>query len=140
MAQIDTGAKRAGRRAEDLEIVKRRAFIVTDDDGGALEIFRQYLAYYASAPAYQGIMIDLGYRDEIETVRAGYAVRDRARITAAIDDAMVRRLFAFGDRAGCQSMVDREFSAGIDTIVVSPQPTDAAAFAQTAEALIPARS
>lgn len=35
--QIDAGAKRGGRRAEDLEIVKRRALLVTENEVEARE-------------------------------------------------------------------------------------------------------
>ena len=138
LQQVDIGAKRRGRRVEDLELIKRRAFLVTDDEHDALEFFRQYLAFYASAPAYQDIMIDLGYRTAVADVRAGYQDRDRARITAAISDEMVTRLFAFGNFSVCKATLDREYDAGIDTVIVAPQARDAAEFARTAEAFVPA--
>lgn len=134
LEQVDAGARRAGRRAEDLEIVKRRAFLVTDDEHDALEFFRQYLGYYASARAYQEIMIALGYGDAMATVRRGYEVRDRALVSSAISDAMVARLFAFGAYPVCRALVDLEFEAGVDTVIVSPQTRDAAEYAQTAAA------
>lgn len=138
LRQIDIGARRRGRRAEDLEVVKRRALLVTDDDRDGLEFFRQTLAFYASAPPYQEIMIDLGYGDAVATVRAGYKIRDRALITAAISDAMVRRLFVFGPPPVCRAMLKSEYDAGIDTLVVSPQARDAAEFARSAEVMMPA--
>jgi len=135
--QIDIGAKRAGRRIDDLEIVKRRAFLVTDDEADGREFFRRYTALYASAPAYQNIMIDLGYQQEIDNVREGYKVRDRSAITAAISDEMVQRIYAFGNEEKCRTILKRDFNAGIDSIAVSPQARDAAEFSRAAETFIP---
>jgi alkanesulfonate monooxygenase SsuD/methylene tetrahydromethanopterin reductase-like flavin-dependent oxidoreductase (luciferase family) len=137
---IDNGAKRAGRRAEDLEIIKRRAVYVTDDEGVGLEYFRQTFALYASAPAYQTIIIRLGYRDAIEEVRAGYAARDRARVTAAISDEMVARVFAFGNADQCRARFAEDAAAGIDTAVVSPPAVGAVEFARAAEVFAPGRT
>ena len=137
LEQIDIGAKRGGRRAEDLEIVKRRAVVVTaDDDQGsdALEFFRRHLAFYASAPVYQEIMLRLGYRDAVEEVRAGYALRDRIRVTNAISDSMVTRIFLFGTAAQCQTRLRADYAEGIDTLVISPQARNAGEFAHAAEA------
>ena len=136
LEQIDTGAKRRGRRVDELEIVKRYAILVTDDEPDALEFFRRYLAVYASAPPYQQILTELGYGDAVATIRAGYKDRNRARITAACSKAIAKRLFAFGPAPVCRAALNREFDAGIDTAVVSPQARDAAEFARGATAFL----
>ena len=132
LEQLNIGAKRAGRRVEEIEIVKRRAFLVTDDEHDAREFFRRYIALYASAPAYQNVMIELGYGAEIATVKAGYEIRDRAAITAAISDAMVDRMYAYGDEDKCRGILESDFDLGIDTVIVSPQARSAAEFARSA--------
>jgi len=137
LERLDQGAKRAGRRVDDLEIVKRRALYVTDDSVGGLEYFRQHLAFYASAEQYQAVLVELGYAAAVDEARAGYASRDRLRINAAISDDMVRRIFTFGNEAECRAHVHADFAAGIDTIVVSPQGGTAAAFARGAAAFVP---
>lgn len=134
LERLDAGAKRAGRRVEDLEIIKRRALYFTDDDQAGLEYCRQHLAFYASAQQYQSVLIELGYRDAVEEARAGYATRDRLRITRAISDDMVRRIFSFGDDARCRALVEADFAAGVNSIVVSPQGGTAEAFARGAQA------
>ena len=131
---IEIGAKRAGRRLEDLEIVKRRAFLVCDDEQIGLDFFRRYTALYASAPAYQNKMIELGYEKEIAAVRAGYEARDRATVNNAISDDMVARIYAFGNESRCQNILKKDFDAGLDTIIVSPQARDRDEFARGAEA------
>ena len=137
LERLDVGAKRAGRRVENLEIIKRRALYLTDDTAGGLEYFRQHLAFYASAAQYQNVMCELGYREAVEEARAGYAARDRVRITAAITDDIVQRIFSFGSDAHCRSLVAADFAAGVDTLIVSPQGGTAESFARGAEAFLP---
>lgn len=137
LAHIDSGAKRAGRRADDLEIIKRRAFLVVDDRQAGFDFFRDYLGTYGSAPAYQQAMINLGYQAAVENIRAGYAARDRAAIASAIPDSMIERLFAFGTEDDCRALLAAEFTAGLDTVVVSPQARTAAEFERAAAALAP---
>ena len=137
LEQIDIGAQRGGRRVEDLEIVKRRAVLLAatpDEERAALEYFRQHLAFYGSAAAYQEIMLQLGYRDAVSEVRAGYAIRDRKRITAAISDAMVRRIFMFGSVTEWHAHLRKDYASGIDTSIISPQAHEARGFAAAAEA------
>lgn len=135
LEQVDIGAKRRGRRAEEIEIVKRRAVVVTTDDhqrSNALEFFRRHFAFYASAPVYQAIMLRLGYRDAVDEVRAGYATRDRLRVARAITDDMVSRIFLFGPETHCRTQLREHYAGGIDTIAISPQAETASDFARMA--------
>jgi probable F420-dependent oxidoreductase len=137
LERIDDGAKRRGRRVDDLEIVRRRALRVTRSDAEtreALEFFRTTLAFYGSAPAYQQALIALGYRDAVEEIRAGYASRDRARTMRAVADEMVGRVFLFGLGDRCRGEIRADYEGGVDTMVVSPQAEDAASWAYSADA------
>jgi probable F420-dependent oxidoreductase len=134
LQQIDDGARRVGRRVDDLEIVKRRALYVHEDSEAGLDYFREHLAFYASAPAYQQIIIRLGYASAIDEIRAGYATRDRARISAAVSDEMVARIFNFGSAEHCRGLLRNDYQTGIDTVVVSPQGGTPALFTAGAEA------
>lgn len=134
MTQLDTGAKRGGRRVEDLELIKRRALFLSDDDAAGLEYFRDHLAFYASARQYQNVLRELGYGEAVDEAVAGYAARDRVRVRTAIHDDMVRRVFTFGNEDHCRARVAEDFAAGIDSIVISPQGGTAAAFERGAEA------
>ncbi|MBK6661077.1 MAG: LLM class flavin-dependent oxidoreductase [Proteobacteria bacterium] len=137
LERLDVGAKRGGRRVEDLEIIKRRALYLTDDAAGGMEYFRQHLAFYASAAQYQNVMIELGYGHAVEEARAGYATRDRRRITAAISDDIVERIFSFGNEARCRALVAADYAAGVDTVIISPQGGTMESFARGAEAFLP---
>ena len=84
-------------------------------------------------------MINLGYLTDVEKIRAGHAKRDRAAIANAIPDSMIERLFAFGSEDDCRALLDADFAAGVDTVVVSPQARTAAQFERAAVALKPPR-
>ena len=139
LERIAAGAQRAGRRLEDVEIIKRRAVYMTDDEADGLAHGRDHLAFYASAGPYQNILCELGYAEAVAEARAGYASRDRARITAAISDDMVRRIFGFGDEAYWHTSIREDLAGGVASIVISPQAADAAGFARGAEAFSRAR-
>jgi probable F420-dependent oxidoreductase len=137
LEQIDIGAKRLGRRAEDLEVVKRRAVVLAENDDElreATSFCRRYLAFYGSAPGYQVIMRELGYDDAVEEIRAGYAAGDRKRTMSAISDAMVSRICTFGSKAVCHARLCEDYAGGVHTVAVSPQASDRAAFARAASA------
>ena len=136
LERLDVGAKRAGRRVEDLEIIKRRAFYLTDNSAAGLEYFRQHLAFYASAAQYQNVLIELGYGHAVDEARVGYATRDRQRITAAISDEIVHRVFSFGNEAHCRALVAADYAAGVDSIIISPQGGTPGLFARGAEAFV----
>ncbi len=137
LSEIDAGAKSVGRRVDDLEMVMRRAMMVTDDYAAGLAYFRQHFAFYASAPAYQDSVARLGYADAVDEVRAGYQARDRGRIVAAISEEMVERVFVFGDEASCQARLRADYASGLHTIAVSPQADTAPEWARTAAAFTP---
>ncbi|MGR8948178.1 MAG: LLM class flavin-dependent oxidoreductase [Gammaproteobacteria bacterium] len=134
LEKIDQGAKRAGRRAEDLEIVKRRGIFLSPNSTAGLAYFRSYIGFYGAAPAYQKIMVRLGYKKAVEQIREGYAEGDRAKVANAVSDDMIDRLFAYGDVAKCQDIVRKDFTAGIDSAVISPQGDSAQQYSAGAEA------
>jgi probable F420-dependent oxidoreductase len=137
LERIDAGAKRNGRRVEDLEIVHRRATRVAEtpeEIRDALGYFRGVVAFYGSAPAYQQALAALGHERTVEEIRAGYAARDRARTMRAIDDELVARIFTFGSADACRTFFAAHHAGGVDTIAVSPQGETAESWARTAEA------
>ena len=74
---VDRGAKRSGRRVEDLEIAQRVAVWVTDDDETARRFFRTDFTFYGSTAVYRDVIARMGYPDAAEEIRTGFEVRDR---------------------------------------------------------------
>ena len=135
---LDRGAKRSGRRVEDLEVAQRVAVCVTEDDAAAREYFRTDFTFYGSTAVYRQIIGLMGYPDAAEEIRKGFEARDRARIMAAAPDEAVERMYVWGDRETCYRRVREFYAAGVHTVAVAPQGVAAEDFDATCEAFRPA--
>ena len=80
LEHVETGAKRAGKRIEDIEIVNRSLVMVTDDVEDAKARFRNNYAPYYANPVYNNFLKWAGYGDEAEGILAGWAARDRGTV------------------------------------------------------------
>jgi len=120
MEHVEIGAKRAGKRIEDLEIVNRLLVMVTDDVEYAKARFRsQYAPYYAN-PVYNNFLKWAGFPDEAEGILAGWEARDRELSTSSITDEMIDTVCNIGDAETVQRRIREDAEAGIDTTIVSP--------------------
>ncbi|MCH9673480.1 MAG: LLM class flavin-dependent oxidoreductase, partial [Gammaproteobacteria bacterium] len=76
LEHIDTGAKRSGRRVEDLEIASLLNVIVTDDESAALASMNRFALGYYSAGVYNKFLSWMGYEKEAKQIQEGFAERD----------------------------------------------------------------
>jgi probable F420-dependent oxidoreductase len=134
---LDRGAKRAGRRVDDIEIAARICVRVTEDDAQALHSFATDFTFYSSTEIYRNIVTLLGYGDAAKEIAEGFKQRDRQRIMAAAPEELVRQLYVWGDRAHCQARINALFDAGVDTVIVAPQTDNHPDWVSTCEAFTP---
>lgn len=120
MEHVEIGAKRAGKRIEDLEIVNRSFVMVADDVDAARAQFRNYYTPYYANPVYNEFLKWAGYRDEAEGVLAGWAARDRALSTGAVTDEIIDAVAIIGSAEEVHRRIREQTAAGIDTTIVSP--------------------
>ena len=139
MECLDRGAKRGGRRVEDLEIAHRICVWVTNEEDAAREFFTTDFTFYGSTAVYQNIIRLMGYPDAADGIAAGFKARDRQQILAATPEQAVRRLYVWGDQSTCHARVRELYDAGVDTVVVAPMTPNEQDSAATAEAFAPAR-
>ena len=120
LEHVETGARRSGRRAEDLEIVNRFVVMVTDDVAAGRDAFRlHYTPYYAN-PVYNNFLKWAGYKDEAEGVAAGWAARDRELSTGSLTDELIDSIALIGPAEHVYARLRRHADEGIDTSIVSP--------------------
>lgn len=120
MEHVEIGARRAGKRIEDIEIVNRLLVMVTDDIDAARARFRtQYAPYYAN-PVYNNFLKWAGYAEEAAGILAGWEARDRELSTSSITDEMIDTVCNIGDVDTVQRRIRKDAEAGIDTTIVSP--------------------
>lgn len=137
LEHIDRGAKRAGRRVEDIEIAARVCVWVTNDDDAAWNAFATDFSFYGSTAIYQNMITRLGYGQAAADLAQGFKVRDRQMIMAAVPEALVRRLYVWGDEASCHARLKAYYDAGLDSLIVSPQCADDEDWIATCNAVTP---
>ena len=71
LEHVDTGAKRSGRRVEDLEIVSLLNTFVTDDVAAGTQAMRRVALGYYSTGVYASFLAWLGRPREAEQIQAG---------------------------------------------------------------------
>ena len=120
MEHVETGAKRAGKRVEDIEIVNRSMVLVTDDVEQARADFRSYYAPYYANPVYNNFLKWAGYADEAEGILAGWRARDRELSTSSITDEIVDGVAVIGDIDAVHRRIRKDAEAGIDTTIIQP--------------------
>lgn len=119
MEHIRIGAERAGKKLEDVEVVCRHQIIVTDDKANARNFIRSGFAPYYATPVYNAFLAWAGYEDVAETIREGWAAKDREKTTGALDDQLVDDIAILGTQEECQDRIREYADMGITTHIVS---------------------
>ena len=128
MEHIRIGAERAGKKIEDVEIVCRHQVVVTDDKPAARNLIRAGFAPYYATPVYNAFLAWAGYEDVANTISEGWAAKDRAKTTGALDDALIDEIALIGSMEECQDKIRELGEGGITTHIIScVSPTEAQA-------------
>jgi len=138
LEHVDTGAKRSGRRVEDLEIVSLLNAFVTDDIEVGTQAMRRIALGYYSTGVYASFLGWLGRPHEAEQIQAGFAERDREKTNAALADDFVRRLGLVGSAGEVRSRLAEYAKAGIDTVAIAPASPDEGGYEATRTAVLAA--
>ncbi|MCY4127777.1 MAG: LLM class flavin-dependent oxidoreductase [Gammaproteobacteria bacterium] len=120
LEHVEIGAKRAGKRLEDVEIVNRFATIVSDDKEAALEYFRRWFVPYFGNPVYNNFLAWCGYPDEAKELLEGWLTRDRARTAAAFHDDLVDSIGVIGTPEEVRTRIKQHADEGITTSIIAP--------------------
>jgi probable F420-dependent oxidoreductase len=123
LEHLDAGAKRSGRRVEDLEIAILLNTYVTREVARARKDFAAVAASYYSTPVYNEFLAWCGYGAEARRITEGFAQKDRAKTLGTLSDELLHELGAIGDADACRAMARRYWAAGVTTpIVISSSP------------------
>ncbi len=119
MEHIKIGAERAGKKLEDIEIVCRHQIIVTEDKENARNFIRAGFAPYYATPVYNAFLAWSGYEEVAQTIREGWAAKDREKTTSALDDQLVDDIAILGTKEECHDRIREYGEMGITTHIVS---------------------
>jgi alkanesulfonate monooxygenase SsuD/methylene tetrahydromethanopterin reductase-like flavin-dependent oxidoreductase (luciferase family) len=110
---------RGGDRAA-VDVVCRVGVALDEDDAALRTLLRREVAGYGSTQAYNAFFARQGFRPEADAMRAAWARKDGQAAAAAVSDAMLDALFAFGDAGRCRARLEAYYAAGVRTLVVMP--------------------
>ena len=120
LEHVESGAKRAGKKLEDVEIVNRFAAIVSDDKAAARDHFRSQFIPYFSNPVYNKFLAWAGYPEEAEELAEGWRTRDRERTNRAFHDDVVDAIGVVGTADEVRSRIRQHADEGITTSIIAP--------------------
>jgi alkanesulfonate monooxygenase SsuD/methylene tetrahydromethanopterin reductase-like flavin-dependent oxidoreductase (luciferase family) len=110
--------------------------IVTDDKESARNFIRSGFAPYYATPVYNAFLAWAGYEDVAKAISEGWAAKDRAKTTGALDDKLVDDIAILGSMEECHDRIREYGEMGITTHIiscVSPKETTATFEAFTAK-------
>jgi probable F420-dependent oxidoreductase len=122
---IDSGARRANKSRQDVEVACRFQIAVTDDKEAHFNQFRKtYIPYFAT-PVYNRYLAWAGYPEQADQIRQGWAGKNRQQTESALSNELIDEIAIIGSKEECQQKIRSYLKAGISTALVtcvSPDP------------------
>ncbi len=115
---VEAGARRAGRRPEDVEVAVYVRTSVTDDPEPVRQALARDITGYAIVDAYARFFAAVGYAREVEAVNAAWKAGDRPAAVQGISRRVLDGLGAVGDAAACRAQIEAFARAGATPVVL----------------------
>jgi probable F420-dependent oxidoreductase len=121
-AHVATGARRAGRRPEDVEITSLLPCVIAPTRAEAVERMRPAVAMYAGFfPRYNRLLAEAGFPDAARAIQQAWQTGDRAGAASAVPDAMAAAVGVVGTAAECRARIEEYRAAGLALPIISPR-------------------
>jgi probable F420-dependent oxidoreductase len=133
---VAAGARRAGRRPEDIEIVSLLPCAVAPTREAARERLRPSVATYAGFfPRYNRLMAESGFAEAAAAIKRVWETGDRAAASRAVPDALVDAVSVAGTPVEVRARVEAYRAAGLALPIISPRVGGPEAKTQAMEAI-----
>ena len=120
IAQVETGAKRAGRTLDGFEIGAFIRTCVTDAAEPARQTLARDVTGYTTVDAYAAYFRASGFADEIDAAQAAWKTGDRTGAVEKLSPRMLEALGVVGPESYCRERIAEFARAGLTTPVVVP--------------------
>jgi probable F420-dependent oxidoreductase len=121
-AHVATGARRAGRRPEDVEITSLLPCVIAERRAEALDKMRPAVAMYVGFfPRYHRLLAAAGFPDAARAIQAAWQKGDRDGAARAVPDAMAAAVGLVGTPAECRARIEEYRGAGLALPIISPR-------------------
>jgi probable F420-dependent oxidoreductase len=121
-AHVAAGARRAGRRPENVEITSLLPCVIAESRAEAMEQMRPAVAMYAGFfPRYNRLLAENGFPDAARAIQAAWRAGDREGAARAVPDALAGAVGLVGTAPECRARVDEYRAAGLTLPIISPR-------------------
>lgn len=118
---IALGARRAGRRPQDIDIVSLLSCSVSENRQEAFDRMRPAAAFYAGFfPRYNRLMAESGFPEAAQAIRTTWQQGDREGAAKLVPDELIQALGVAGTPAECRARIEAYRSAGIALPIIFP--------------------
>ncbi len=119
---VGLGARNAGRDPADVEVASLLPCAVSDDRDAARDLMRMPIASYAGRfPRYRKLMIDAGFPEEIEDVRAAWQAGNIQESLDLVPGGLIDKIGLVGTADEVREKLAEYRAAGITLPIVSPR-------------------
>jgi 5,10-methylenetetrahydromethanopterin reductase len=118
---IATGARRAGRQPEDIEIASLLSCSVSENRQEAFDRLRPAVAFYAGFfPRYNRLMAESGFPEAAQAIKAAWQAGNREAAARQVPDELVQALGVVGTPAECRERIATYRQSGITLPIIFP--------------------
>lgn len=118
---IAVGARRAGRRPEEIDLASLLPCSVAADRQAAFEAMRPGVALYAGFfPRYNRLMAESGFPEAAQAIKAAWDRGDHEGAARAVPDALIDTTSVVGTPTECQERLAAYRRSGIALPIISP--------------------
>jgi F420-dependent oxidoreductase-like protein len=139
LAELEAGARAAGRSLADIAISPQVSIYVTDDPRAARDRERPHIAFYIGGMGvfYHQYMHRIGFGAEADRVRQAFQSRDRDGAARLVTDEMVDAVSIIGTPTQCRDQMQKFFDAGVGEIRLVFNEPDRDAYLRSLRAVAP---
>ena len=119
---VAIGARRAGRKPEDVEIASLLPCQVAASGAEARERLRPGIAFYVGFfPRYNRLLAEAGFADAVAAVKTAWDRGDREGAARLVPDALIDAVALAGTPQECRAKIERYRASGIRLPIVTPR-------------------
>src|SRR5438034_3304196 len=122
VANVEAGAKRAGRSLSDVDVAVYVRTCVTDEPAAVRETLARDITGYAIVSVYARFFAECGFAEEVETVTAAWKAGDRAGAVKGISERVLDGLGAVGSADFCREQMNAFARTGATPVVLPFAP------------------
>jgi 5,10-methylenetetrahydromethanopterin reductase len=118
---IAIGARRAGRRPEEIDLASLLPCSVASNRQAACDALRPGVAFYAGFfPRYNRLLAESGFAEAAQAIRTAWEHGNHKAATRAVPDALIEATGVVGTPAECRERLQAYRRSGIALPIISP--------------------